>query len=445
MPRSEIWFLIAGAGLVVMALGTSLLRRLPVSTAMLYLATGAGLGPFGLGWIDLTPASDSRLLEHLTEVAVIVSLFTVGLKLRVPLRDGRWLLPVRLAVLSMVVTVGLIAGAGMLLLGLPLGAAVVLGGILAPTDPVLASDVQIERPWEPERLRFALSGEGGLNDGTAFPLVMLGLGLLGAHDLGTGLSRWLAIDVLWATAAGLAIGGGLGTAVSRLVLYLRRRHREAVGADEFLTLGLIALSYGLAITLKSYGFLAVFAAGLAFRRVELLETDDALPEPAGRAHDEAAELELATDPVHAPKQLAQAVLGFNEQLERIGEVVVVVLVGAMLGTIVSPPGAWLLVALILMVVRPVSVHLGLLGRRGTSAVQRRLIAWFGIRGIGSVYYLAYAIEHGLPPDLVAPLAALTLLTVAVSVVIHGMSVTPLMRVYGRRLARRRMETPAASA
>jgi sodium/hydrogen antiporter len=118
-----------------------------------------------------------------------------------------------------------------------------------------------------DRLRLRLTGEGGLNDGAAFPFVMLGLGLLGLHDLGTGSWRWVAIDVLWATAGGLLIGGASGTLVGRLVVYLRSRHKESIGLDEFLALGLIALAYGLAVLSHTYGFLAVLAAGVALQRV----------------------------------------------------------------------------------------------------------------------------------------------------------------------------------
>jgi sodium/hydrogen antiporter len=141
-------------------------------------------------------------------------------------------------------------------LGLPWGVGIIVGAILAPTDPVLASDVQVEHPFDQNRLRFALTGEASLNDGTAFPFLMLGLGLLGLHDLGSGLWRWVTVDVLWATTAGLGVGGALGTAVGELVLYMRRTHREAVGLDDFLALGLIALAYGIAMACHASGFLA---------------------------------------------------------------------------------------------------------------------------------------------------------------------------------------------
>jgi sodium/hydrogen antiporter len=169
------WALIVACLLILMALSGSVLKHLPLSTAMFYLPVGLAIGPLWFGLAHFHPIADAKLLEHLTEFVVVVSLFSVGLKLSVELDDRRWLLPLRLAVGSMVLTVGLIALAGVAL-GLPLGAAVLLGAILAPTDPVLASDVQVSDPQDRSRLRVALTGEGGLNDGTAFPFVMLGLG-----------------------------------------------------------------------------------------------------------------------------------------------------------------------------------------------------------------------------------------------------------------------------
>ena len=262
-----IWTLIIGALLISMTLSGTLLKRLPLSTAMLYLAAGYGLGPAGLALLAPDPLIYTVLLERMAEVAVLISLFAVGLKLGLPLSNQGWRLPVRLATVSMTLTVALIAAIGVMGLGLSLGAAILLGAILAPTDPVLASDVQVEEANDRDRLRFSLTGEGALNDGAAFPFVMLGLGLLGLHDLGAEGWRWFAIDVLWATAGGLGIGGALGALIGRLVVYLRSRHQESVGLDEFLALGLIALTYGRAVLSHAYGFLAVFAAGLALRRV----------------------------------------------------------------------------------------------------------------------------------------------------------------------------------
>ncbi len=430
-----IWYVVVGALLILMALGGSVLRRLPLTTSLLYLAVGFALGPRGAGLFNLDPLDGAVLLERLTEVAVVVSLFTAGLKLRVAWTDARWRLPLRLAFGSMTVTVGLIAVAGVIGLGLEPGAAILLGAILAPTDPVLASDVQVTEAGDQDRLRFSLTGEAGLNDGTAFPFVMLGLGLLGLHDLGDGGWRWVTVDVVWSVIGGLVIGGVLGTLIGELVLYLRRNHKEAVGLDDFLALGLIALSYGVALLAHSYGFLAVFAAGLALRRIEqrAAEANGGAEEPDAAVAQAAAtgkEEEVATKPETAPAYMARAVLGFNEQLERIGEVTVVVLVGGMLSLRDLPPAALWFVPLLFLAIRPAAVVVGLLGS-ATSWGQRGLISWFGIRGIGSVYYLMYAIEHGLPEDLAQRLVGLTLATVTVSILVHGISVTPLMQRYSR--------------
>jgi hypothetical protein len=146
-----LWSAIIGLLLVVMALSDSVLARCPLSTSMLYVLVGVAVSPLAFGLSSLTPTSHAKLVEHTAEVVVLLSLFTAGLKMSLGLKDGRWLLPVRLAVVSMLVTVACIAAAGTWLLGLSLGAAVLLGGILAPTDPVLASEVELENADDRDR------------------------------------------------------------------------------------------------------------------------------------------------------------------------------------------------------------------------------------------------------------------------------------------------------
>ena len=451
------WSAVVGLLLLVMALGDSLLSRLPLSTSMLYLAAGAAISPLWLGWTGASLATDTKMLERIAEVVVLLSLFGSGLKMSLGLGDGRWLLPVRLASVSMLATVALIAAAGVAWLGLPLGAAILLGGTLAPTDPVLASDVQLAQPTDRDRLRFALTGEAGLNDGTAFPFVLLGLGLLGLHDLGPSLWRWFAVDVAWGVGAGIAIGAVLGTLVGQLVLYLRRTHKEAVGLDNFLALGLIGLTYGAASLAAGYGFLAVFAAGVALRRLEQRASgaattgESARPkataaarrqrsaEIAAEAHadpDVSHADQAATDAKHAPAFMAHAMLSFNEQIERIGEVAAVVAIGMLLWAVEWREVSWLFVALLLVVIRPLSVAIGLVGSK-TSLSQRGLIGWFGIRGVGSLYYLAYAMNHGLAHDMASLMSALVISVVVASIVVHGISVTPMMNFYERRKPRGR--------
>lgn len=429
------WYLVIGGLLVAMALASSMLKRLPLSASMLYLALGFVLGPAVLGALEIPPLRESAIVERITEVVVVISLFTTGLKLRVPLHERRWVLPVKLATVSMVITIGGIALIAFYGLGLPLGAAVLLGAILAPTDPVLASDVQVADAFDTDRLRFGLSGEAGLNDGTAFPFVMLGLGLLGLHDLGTAGWRWWTIDLVWSVAGGLCVGAVLGTLVGRLVLFLRRKHREAVGLDEFLTLGLIGLSYGTALLLHTYGFLAVLAAGIALRGVEMRYSGDRSTDEVRALTAGGIDEESATDPEKAPAFMVQSVLTINERLERIAEVAVVVLIGALVGMAsVSTSTLWF-VAILLFLVRPAAVLLGLVGVRMTT-LERGLVGWFGIRGAGSVYYLAYAIQHGIEEDLAAQLTSITMIAVTASVLLHGVSVTPLMNAYAARRSTR---------
>ena len=450
MMDAAIWITLGGGLLVATALAGSMFSRLPLSTAMFYLVVGVSVSPAWLGLAALKPMTAAPMLERLAEAVVLISLFTSGLKLSAGWRERRWLPALRLALLSMLFTVAVVTAIGTALLGLPLGAAVLLGGILAPTDPVLASDVQVASAADRDQLRFTLTGEGGLNDGTAFPIVMLGLGLLGLHDLGALGWRWLAIDVVWATTAGIAVGALLGLTIGKLVIYLRREHKEAVGYDNFLGLGLIGLAYGGALLLHAYGFLAVFAAGLALRQVEQQATATAtrMPVPAAQAtavpeqvqaHVEAVQADanavkpdqLAVDPLNASAFMAHAVLSFNEQLDRIGELCAVVVIGMLLWAVQWQHAVWWFVAVMLVVVRPASVSLVLL-RSGVPRAQRRLMGWFGIRGVGSLFYLAYAVNHGLDPALGEVLVAITLSVVVTSIMVHGISVTPLMKAYEMR-------------
>jgi NhaP-type Na+/H+ or K+/H+ antiporter len=402
------WSALIGALLVTMVLTGTFLGRMPLTSAMLYLVLGWLLGPAVADVLRPDPVQHTRWLETLAEGGVLISLFAVGLQLGVPLRDVRWRLPLRLAFVSMAVMVACVAAVGVYGLGLPLGAAIVLGAILAPTDPVLASSLPAEAGRHPERVGFALAAEGGLNDGAAFPFVMLGLGLLGLHELGAGGWRWWSVDLLWATLGGFAIGGVLGAGAGRLVIYLRSRHGEAMGLDEFLGLGLIGLSFGLALLLQASGFLAVLAAGLALQRVR------------------------ESRPAETPR-LRHSVQAFNDQLERVAELALVLVVGAMLSYAPWHPAVLWFVPLLLLVLRPLSAAAAFPGE-GLHSSQKMLIGWFGIRGIGSLFYLLFALRHGVPEPAAGLLTSLTLWSIAGSIVVHGLSGQPLMQ---RHLAERR--------
>ncbi|RJG08033.1 sodium:proton antiporter [Noviherbaspirillum cavernae] len=434
MDIVTLWFLIIGALLILMGLLGSVLQRLPLSPAMFYLAIGYALGPSGAALVALDLKQNADVLTLIAEIALLISLFSVGLRLRVELSDPLWRLPWRLGVGGMLVTIVLLSAAGMFMLHLPLGAALLLAAILAPTDPVLASDVQIRDVGDRDRIRFSLSGEGGLNDGTAYPFAMLGLFLLGVQDAATGnyAGPWALAWAVWGVASGLACGWLLGKVVVSLALYLRQHHHQALGMEEFLALGLIALSYGVSHLIHGIGFLAVFAAGVTMRGIEHKASGEEGPAtvaigamPLG---DPAA---IATDPDKAPAYMAEVVLDFNQQLEHIAEFVMVLLLGIMIsGSGLSLEGV-LIAVLLLLVIRPLSAFAVLAGTHVTP-LQRGLLAWFGIRGLGSLYYLAFALQHEWQPDLSQRFIPLVLTVLAMSIVLHGISATPLMDLYYKR-------------
>lgn len=422
------WCLLVGLLLIGIGLTDTLRRGLPVSASALYLAVGVTLGPYGLHLIQLDLPEDSTLLERISEVAVLFSLFAVGLRLRVRLTDRLWVAPLKLATLAMLLTIGAMFVAASLLLGLPAGAALLLAAVLAPTDPVLASDVQVDRPGDRDRLRFSLSGEGGLNDGSAFPFVMLALGLMGLRELGTAGWRWWALDLAWAVVAGLVIGWLAGWGFARLVVHLRREREQAFGMESFLTLGLIALTYGAALAVEAYGFLAVFAAGLALRYVERTDTVEAVR--AEEAAEPPPEVEQAEE---SSAYMARAVLDFALDLEKLAELVVMLLVGSLLRWEMFTAGSLAIAALLFLVARPAAVWLVTGGGHMTRS-QRLLAGWFGIRGIGSMYYLAFATSHGAHGLALQPVADAVLVTIVASVLLHGSTSTPAMRRYAGRRA-----------
>ena len=409
------WFLLLGGLLLVMGFTTTVLKRAPVTTAIIYLVVGLMVGPSGLNVFHFNPLKQSALLEVLTEVAVLISLFSAGIKMPAPFSLNRWRAPILLATVSMTITVAMVAAFSYYLLGLPLGAGVLLGAIVAPTDPVLATDVQIRHPGDRDQLRFTLTSEAGMNDGSAFPFVLLGLGLLGLHDLGDGGLRWIMVDVLWATVGGIAIGVLAGHGVARLGWKLRGGAHQHELLDDFLGLGLIGAVYGLAVAMSAWGFLAVFFAAVALRQTEL----------------KLATAEQSTTAAHEPRPMvSKGALVFKEHLERLSELCLILLIG---GSLFWSSWSWPAISLALflfLVARPVSVCVGLLGTDIPWRV-RGMAGWFGVRGIGSLYYLMYALQHGLPEALGLQLIQLTLIVVALSILLHGISVKPAMSHFWR--------------
>lgn len=411
---SSQWFMLVGGLLLLMGLTNTLIKRSPVTSSIIYLAVGIIVGPTVLNLFHFNPLKQSALLEILTEIVVLISLFSAGVKMPTPFKFSRWQKPILLATASMAITVMLIAAFTYYLLGLPLGACVLLGAILAPTDPVLATDIQTRHPGDRDLLRFTLTSEAGMNDGSAFPFVMLGLGLLGLHHVGDFGLNWLLIDVIWATGAGILIGVAGGVSLARIGWKLRRPPYQHNLLDDFLGLGLIGIIYGISLMAHAWGFLAVFFAAVALRQTE---------SKLARATN--------TEESYYEPTVSEGSLLFKEHLERLSELVLILLIG---GTLFLNSWSWRAVSIALflfMVARPISVYLGLLGTNNKWRI-RGMSAWFGVRGIGSLYYLMYAIEHGLTEGLALELTKITLIVVTLSIIMHGVTVKPLMNLFWRR-------------
>lgn len=398
-----------GAVLLAMALAEPAVRRLPLSPALVYLCAGwlaATLATPPLPLLDLS--RHAGVLRVLSEVAVLVSLFAIGLKVRLPATWRAWRVPVLLATSSMLWSVALAWAVAWLLLPIDPALALLLAAILAPTDPVLASEVQLRDEHDRDRLRLSLSTEGALNDGTAFPLVMLALGLLGLHELGTGGRDWVLEDLIWSPLAGIVLGVTCGRTVGWAML---RRLRERADAewDELLYLGTIALTYGLALSLDASAFFAVFCAGATLLRQH----------PAAGTEPEA-------------RLLGRQLHAFGARCERLVEVLMVLVIGAAMTRVWWSAEVVAFALAMVLIVRPLAVVLGVPAASMPPA-QRRLTAWFGIRGVGSLFYLFMALQAGVEGGPARMLASACLVSLAMSITLHGVSATPLMTRYqGRR-------------
>lgn len=400
----DIVFLLVGLILMLTALSRPMIGKGPLTSSMFYLAVGWLLSPHGLGYLTIDPMQSAPLLERVSELAVVISLFVCGMHLQAHWRDKIWRVPLRLAFLSMTLTVALVALVAWLAFDWPPGVCLILGAVLAPTDPVLASDVRVEGSHDRDSVRFSLTGEGSLNDGSAFPFLYLGLGLMGYHHLSPWWGSWWTLDVLWGVVGGMAIGAILGWASARLVERVEKDQRQ--GVHEFLAFGLVFTAYGAACALNTHGFLAAFTAGLALRWAE-----DTVSEEGGA--------------------VSTGVIGFKERIERLLEAVTVTLVGALLFSHTWDLNVVWFAPLLFLVLRPVAVVLGLLGEGTIERHHKGYLAWFGIRGIGSVYYMSYAIEAGLPFQYAQQMSSLLYPLLGCSILVHGLSVRPLMERYAK--------------
>ncbi|MCL1467890.1 cation:proton antiporter [Argonema galeatum] len=397
---------VIGFLLLIVTLGSGWIARLPLSFALIYLLVGILLGPYGVNLIQLRP--DAKFLERLTEFVVIVSLFSCGLKMNRRLNLWSWHSTVRLIGFLMPISIFAIAAVGHWLLKMEWGPAILLGAILAPTDPVLASEVQLSDVEDKDELRFGLTSEGGLNDALAFPFVYFGIYSLKDNNWENWFKQWVFVDLIWAIAAGII----MGIVVAKAIVWIDKRLQNHRPADElmedFVALGIILLTYSLTEFVNGYGFLAVFVAGIVAQR-------------------------SYRDPDKRNSQLE-----FTERIEKLMEVGTILLLGTLLRweAIQAHAGEALLVAgLLIFVIRPVGSWISTIGDRLYPAT-RWLFGWFGIRGVGSIYYLCYAFGNGLKDELGEQIAWITYITIVISVILHGISATPLINWYDRNIKSR---------
>lgn len=415
---ADLVYVVVGASLLLAIVLPDLLNRWAISAPMVLVGVGMliGLTPLPDG-LPLDPQNNRVAIEHASELVIIVALMGVGLALDRPLeiRDPRtwrrWSSTWRLLAIGMPITIAAIALLGWAA-GLAPAVAILLGAALAPTDPVLASDVQVAGPQtgdhevdERDELRFTLTSEAGLNDGLAFPFVYVAI-LLATEG---AVSNWALEWVAFYLVAKIAIGVLAGLVVGKILAYIAFRSssrslRVAERGESLLALAALIGSYGVGEVLGGYGFLSVFVCAMAFRSAE-------------RSHDyHAAMHEVA------------------ERLERLLTLFVLLILGIALTRGLLEALDWRGVAIglaLILVVRPAAGILALApwpGRERRSPLtrhQRWATAFFGVRGVGSVYYLAYAAgqDEALAQDWLWSTVAFTIVA---SVLIHGVLATPVM-------------------
>lgn len=384
------------------------LRRLPLSLPIVCLMIGGLLYGFADIGLDPSPIAHPTVVERLTEFVVIIALMGAGLKIDRPFSLRGWVVTWRLLLITMPLSILTIWWVGVSILGLSVVAALLLAASLAPTDPVLAADVQVAGPHEggEDTVRFALTSEAGLNDGLAFPFVHLAILLsLGTTNGEPWLMKWLSLHLLWEILGGIGCGWLVGRVFGWVSFRLPGDMLAKTG-DGLVAIAATLVSYGLAEIVNSYGFFAVFVTALTLRN-------------SHRNHDFQRDMHDLT-----------------EQIERLAMMLLLLAFGGAIVTGLFASVGWReigAVLLILLVVRPLTGLLGLIGFR--AAFKEKLtLAFFGIRGVGSFYYLAYGLNHGAFPEADGLWVILSLV-VFVSILIHGLTVTPAMRWLDRRQGR----------
>jgi sodium/hydrogen antiporter len=423
---SDLVYLIGGAALLLGVVLPTALSKVALSAPIVLVVVGAGIGLLP-GSSTISPVDHRALTEHLTEFCVLVALMGVGLALDRPLQLRSWATwrawasTWRLLLVGMPLAIGATALLGWWVMGLAAPAAVLVAAVLAPTDPVLAADVQVEGPSadmedesqadeidEKDEVRFALTSEAGLNDGLAFPFVYAAIFLATLGGFSSWGLRWVGWELVGKTVIGVVVGAATGWLLARIAFRAPRKSlRLAETGEPLLAIAATVLAYGLAEVAGGWGFLAVFACALAMRSAERSSEYHVL--------------------------MHQVV----ERLERLLTLVVLLLLGVALTDGLLANLTWqgaVLGVLVVFVVRPVSALLALgRGARRDYVNDRRLgprerlvTAFFGVRGVGSIYYLAYATGQAHFPDQ-RLLWSTVAFTIVLSVLVHGVAATPVMR------------------
>jgi sodium/hydrogen antiporter len=391
----EVILALLGVAFIGAAWLPRFLRGRPLSFPILYVGLGFTLFSLPLGLPDPLPLNNRALTEHFTELLVIVALMGAGLKLDRPLSFRGWGVTWRLLGIVMPLTIAATALLGWWVIGLAPVSALLLGAVLAPTDPVLASDVQVGAPGEgqEDQVRFGLTSEAGLNDGLAFPFTYLAI-LAATYGLAPGgwFGEWTLYYLAYKVVVGVAVGWLLGTVLMQLIFRTEVKTKLAETGEGFVALAVVLLVYGATELLQGYGFLAVFVAALALRHYEREHNYH------GHMHE------------------------FIDQSERLLMVVALVVFGGALARGLFHDLTWggaIAGLAIIFLVRPAFGLLGLLGAEMPRR-ERFALSFFGIRGIGSFYYLAYAINQAQFPGA-DTLWADVGFVVLVSVLVHGIT------------------------
>lgn len=400
MKAYEVGLMVVGISALLVAWLPRVLRYQIISFPMILLLLGMAIFALPTGFEKLDPIEYGGIAARLTEFGVIVALTGAGLKIdrRVGLKS--WKTTWMLLAVTMTLTIAGVALLGWWALGFAPATALLFGAALAPTDPVLASDVQVGAPGsgETDEVRFALTSEAGLNDGLAFPFTNAAIAMAAASGLGW-LGEWLLVDVLYKIAAGVVIGYLSGKFLAWLLFRVGDHHaRLAHSREGLVAVAVTLISYAMTELAHGYGFIAVFVAALAIRDFE-------------RDHEYHKELNR-----------------FADQLERLASAVILVLFGGavvdgLLGSISWPMG--LVAAAVIFVVRPLTGLAGI-AALGMPKVEKRAIAFLGIRGIGSLYYLSFALHEAEFEGARELWAAVSVVVIA-SIVIHGFTAKPAIK------------------